>query len=878
MKFKCLKVANYRGLENCEVNFGSSGITLVQGPNEAGKTSLSEAIWILFEYLDSSTSASVKAIRPVHRDVGPEIELTAESGPYAFSYFKRFYKKPETKLNITRPKPENYTGREAHERAKAILSETLDIDLWKALAVQQGDKIHQPDLSDQTSLSAALDLVAGGHPANTQEEGLYDRVKDEYNLYFTERGAEKKGFLEERNKQIKTREEIGKIEHEISGLERDIERFEALKKSLERLMNQKEEQEEILSVHKATLEKIAELDNKIISAKLKLESAQKTMHTEHRDLEDRMNLIHKVDKAEKEHGELIESSLTSSSNLNKAEDEFKKAQQAYQEVDNKRKKAEALALLRRADEEYYNNKLHLEQLQERKNRIDQAREDAANAEEVLGLNKTDSDAMNAIRGLEKKLLVAEAQLQTEAPSVLLRGLAECSLQINSEDILLGKDEVRNLPPVEEKVILTIPRTLDIEITSGSSTDHLKYKVADARHALESACEAAGIKNPDEARAAFAERQEAERLIVAMQQVEEENRRDLDYEELDRKLRGLQKGVPSYLSQRQKMPAICTDLKSAKKERIVAEESQQKVNDKWEAARVAIEATRKTQDESRSKYQEVKVMLDLFAKDLKGERDNLEQARKSVPDDILKVNLVKATEVVTAEEAKVEAAEKSLSAKNPEQVRALEETAKGSLQTTRKQRADAQTELTEVQTRLEIRGEEGLHEKLHAAQSRLKHIENHNRALFRRAAAAKLLYETMREERDHARLAYVAPLKESIERLSRLVFEESIQIEINERLQIVSRTLNGITVPFDSLSGGTREQLSLIFRLACSMIAATEGGTPIILDDALGYTDPERLQLMGAVLAKVAKECQIVIFTCLPDRYSNIGEARVVRLG
>jgi uncharacterized protein YhaN len=30
--------------------------------------------------------------------------------------------------------------------------------------------------------------------------------------------------------------------------------------------------------------------------------------------------------------------------------------------------------------------------------------------------------------------------------------------------------------------------------------------------------------------------------------------------------------------------------------------------------------------------------------------------------------------------------------------------------------------------------------------------------------------------------------------------------------------------------------------------AKDGGTPVILDDALGYTDPERLKLMGAVLA------------------------------
>jgi uncharacterized protein YhaN len=63
-----------------------------------------------------------------------------------------------------------------------------------------------------------------------------------------------------------------------------------------------------------------------------------------------------------------------------------------------------------------------------------------------------------------------------------------------------------------------------------------------------------------------------------------------------------------------------------------------------------------------------------------------------------------------------------------------------------------------------------------------------------------------------------------------------------------------------------------------MIVAKDGGTPLILDDALGYTDPDRLRLMGAVLAKAAKECQIVIFTCVPDRYGNVGEATVVSIG
>jgi DNA repair exonuclease SbcCD ATPase subunit len=154
----------------------------------------------------------------------------------------------------------------------------------------------------------------------------------------------------------------------------------------------------------------------------------------------------------------------------------------------------------------------------------------------------------------------------------------------------------------------------------------------------------------------------------------------------------------------------------------------------------------------------------------------------------------------------------------------------------------------------------------------------NQSLFRQAASAKYLFEIMQDERDRVRRAYVAPLKEKIEQLGRLVFDDSFQVDVSDELQIANCTRNGVTVPFDSLSGGTREQLSLIFRSACSVIVAKDGGTPLILDDALGYTDPERLRLMGAVLAKAARECQVVIFTCVPDRYGNVGDATVVSIG
>lgn len=877
MKFLRLRVANYRGIAAAEVTFRPAGITLVQGPNEAGKSSLGEAIGLLFEYLDSSKNRNVEAIKPVHRDEGPEIELQAESGLYAFTYLKRFLKRPETKLTITTPKPENHTGRDAHERAEAILKETLDIDLWKALTVQQGDAIHQPVLAKQTSLSIALDKAAGGRLADLREEGLFDKVREEHVRYYTERGAERKELAESRKAQTGVETEVARFEQAIRDLDQDIDRAASLQRELGQLNKQEDELTKAVAAHGTSLEEIGALENALSLARVKLESAQKSEQGADRDKDGRQELMEAVGKAAKAHGGIEESGVLSLSALTQAEATLKEAQKACDESDRKRKAADTIAALRRADLDYYNNKLHLDQLRERKERIDQARQNAAQAEDVLARNKVDSRALKSIQDAERGLLTANAQLQTGAPSVLLRGLADCRLSVDNAEVNLGKGEVRTIS-VADRSRLTIPGTLDIEITAGSSAEGLSRKVEDARRVLDDVCARAGVSSPDEARTACEERRETTRQVESKAQVEKDNLRDLTYEDLDKKLRGLQQAVPGYLAKRVAEPVICPDLDSAKKERTSAEELQQETVRQWESSRESLDAARSVRDGLNTKHQELRVQLDLLSKDLNQARENLERARKGVPDDALETALANAVQAVASEDASVRAAETSLKAKNPERVKALAETTKGSLRTTQNRRNAAQMELTQAQTRLTIHGEEGLHEKLHAAQAGLERLGADNKSLFRRASAAKCLFETMREERDRARRAYVAPLKEKIEHLGRLVFDDSFQVDISDELQIASRTVKGVTVPFDSLSGGTKEQLSLIFRSACSMIVAKDGGAPLILDDTLGYTDPDRLRLMGAVLAQAAKECQIVIFTCVPDRYGNVGEATVIAMG
>ncbi len=877
MRLHRLRLANYRGIDESEVRFGSQGLTIVEGPNEAGKTSLGEAIGLLFDFLDSSKHQIINAIKPVHHDVGAEIELEAESGHYVFTYFKRFHKKPETTLTITSPKQENHTGREAHERAEEILRETIDIDLWKALCIQQGEAIQQADLSKQTSLLAALDMAAGGHRTDPREGNLFDRVQEEYERYFTRGGREKKESQVLKTAQEKAETEIDALEKQIRNLEKDINRAAELHRELKDLRDREQELQIDVSEYTKALDEIKDLETALETARLKLESAQKSEQVAKRDKEARQNLIDTVSKVSKARAKLDESSTSLTAPVKKAENDLKKSQSDSASAEVRRKEAEALLNLRRADVDYFNDKLHLEQMKERKERIDRAREEAVIADELLMNNRVDKNALKAIRKTEDALISAQSKLDMEAPQVLLRGLAEFDLQIDGEQITIAKDEEQGRF-VSDRIRVTIPGAVEMEVTAGSSTASLLNKVEEAQQKLETVCRNAGVGSSNEAGIAYDERQAALRSLENKNRIESDNLRDLTYEQLESRVIGLERSIPAYFAARIQEPEFAPDLESAKKESQNATNALEKIDGERGEALVALDSARKVRDRLREQHQKVIVELDLKTTELKHAEDDLTRSRRTTSDDDLESNLTRCINTAKLEEENVRFAETALSGKEPDRVRILADTAKGSLQTVKKKYAAAQKEDTEVRERLKFFGEEGLHEKLLAAQSRLEHVRQENAAMTLRASAAELLYLTMKEERDKVRRAYVAPLKEKIERLGRLVFNDSFTVEVTEQLSIAGRALGGFTVPFDSLSGGTREQLSLITRLACAMIVSKDGGAPLILDDALGYTDPERLKVMGAVLARAGRECQIIILTCVPDRYSNVGEAVVVRLG
>ena len=77
--------------------------------------------------------------------------------------------------------------------------------------------------------------------------------------------------------------------------------------------------------------------------------------------------------------------------------------------------------------------------------------------------------------------------------------------------------------------------------------------------------------------------------------------------------------------------------------------------------------------------------------------------------------------------------------------------------------------------------------------------------------------------------------------------------------------------FETLSFGAREQMGVISRLAYADLLK-EAGRPtlVILDDALVHSDAARLAQMKRVLIDAATRHQILLFSCHPEKWRDLG--------
>lgn len=188
--------------------------------------------------------------------------------------------------------------------------------------------------------------------------------------------------------------------------------------------------------------------------------------------------------------------------------------------------------------------------------------------------------------------------------------------------------------------------------------------------------------------------------------------------------------------------------------------------------------------------------------------------------------------------------------------------------------DRKQAIDRLEAKLETLGAQGLEEKRDTLQQEVEANERRRDELGRRTAALDLLLGLLQEKRQALTRQLQAPLQKHLDHYLKLLFPHA-SLTVNENLipQILTRqppagTENG---DVENLSYGTREQMGLISRLAYADLLR-EAGKPtlIILDDALVHSDPGRLEQMKRILFDAATRHQILLFSCHPENWRDLG--------
>lgn len=231
----------------------------------------------------------------------------------------------------------------------------------------------------------------------------------------------------------------------------------------------------------------------------------------------------------------------------------------------------------------------------------------------------------------------------------------------------------------------------------------------------------------------------------------------------------------------------------------------------------------------------------------------------------------------AQRARVQALEREVADANPALLAQDVQRYARSAEQAQRAAGDRQQRITHLRGTLEATGAQGLEEERAELAARAQAAERRHAELQLRAQALALVHELIEAKRREATQRLQAPLQKHISHYLNVLFPGAtlaLGDDLTPSLLTRGSTIGGMggaRATFDMLSFGAREQMALISRLAYADLLK-EAGRPtlVILDDALVHSDSQRLGDMKRVLYDAAQRHQVLLFTCHPEAWRDLG--------
>lgn len=244
-------------------------------------------------------------------------------------------------------------------------------------------------------------------------------------------------------------------------------------------------------------------------------------------------------------------------------------------------------------------------------------------------------------------------------------------------------------------------------------------------------------------------------------------------------------------------------------------------------------------------------------------------------DIEAERAARAKAVIAAEAALAEATQEAarLAAEAPalDAAEAAFRRAQSALDATTERLRSVDRRLAELDTLITLRAGEGVDEDLAEVRERL----DDTRARLARYSFERdtltLLQAELEAARISAREHYFEPVTRELRPLLHVLWPDAELAFDDETILPTALTRDGQVESLEALSGGTREQVALLVRLAFARLLAHSGrAAPVILDDALVYTDDDRIERMFDTLHRQAGDMQLIVFSCRQRAFRALG--------
>ncbi|EYT63442.1 chromosome partitioning protein [Dietzia sp. UCD-THP] len=863
-----LRVEDFRGVTREEVQVPPRGVFVIEGPNESGKTSLMDALEMLLEHKASSGRAEIKAASPVGRDVPVVVEAEFTVDRERMRYRKEFVRGKRTSLKFPESAKVALTGDDAHDYVRDVLDRRVDRSLWRALRIAQDEPIGQVEAGKgMESLRRALDTAAGGADP-TGDDTLLTRVAEERHRYLTARRGEPTGDLarsetrlaDARTALSEARGRLAELDAAVAEHAHHLAAHSSRRSSLEAVEAEVARLEESGRSVDRLREAVRAAEGEVDRAAVAHDAATRLQR-------ERASLIALRGEAMTRESELRDATEAAARRLEPAENRAGEARAALEAAEDRVTRARRLADADRDARDQARRRADLSGLDSLLETLGSVGRELAATEAELAAIDLPGGTVDRIRAAEASLREAVVRSAASAPTVTVAG--EGTARIGEETIDASVGWEREI--VEDTVFRV--GTVSLTVVPAGDTDAVRRAETTARARLEELLLECGCESLAEAETRE-RRAEGLRADIAAHR---RRRADLLNGDTSEDLARRREALAAAVASDEDAPADSIDNPT-----VAGEPGDGGSPDPIAEAATAEEELSRCRAEDRSAAAEAQTLrTDLAtrgalaaeaAERLRESEEALSAARTITSDDELDADMDRTRRELDARREAAREARARLDEALADAPPELLDNARASLAALVAEERESASAVATALGRVNAISDQGRLGDVAVAEREVEAAERENAALWRRARAADLLHRTLEQRRSEALRSYQEPFHRAVVELGRLVYGRDFDVRLGEDLTILSRRIGDVSVDYESLSGGAREQLAVIVRIACARLVG-DNGVPVFLDDTMGYTDPSRRLTMGAVIAAAASTSQVIVLTCDRSRFAGVGGAR-----